>query len=132
MTDGRVPIAGIPGKGRGRVNVNQGLNELSFLLPCPNCGPRSVYEFQFGGEYHRRPHPQASPQRWYRYLYLRKNVAGDQVEWWYHHLGCRCWFLAVRDTRLNQVRSTLWPEELMEHPLADPLLSSLNPDETTG
>ena len=28
---------------------------MSFLLPCPNCGKRSVYEFQFGGEMRSRP-----------------------------------------------------------------------------
>lgn len=104
---------------------------MSFLLSCPNCGPRSAYEFQFGGEYQRRPNPEASPEQWNDYLYLRTNSAGDQIEWWYHNLGCRCWFLSVRDTRQNQVKSTLWPEDLEGHPVAGPLLVSSNSDETT-
>ena len=28
---------------------------MSFLIPCPNCGKRSVYEFRFGGEVKTRP-----------------------------------------------------------------------------
>ena len=28
---------------------------MSFLLPCPNCGKRSVYEFRFGGEVKQGP-----------------------------------------------------------------------------
>lgn len=83
---------------------------MSFLLPCPNCGSRSVYEFDFGGEYHTRPSIDADPSEWPRYLYLRKNLDGPQVEWWYHRQGCKLWFLAERDTRTNEVGRTFWPE----------------------
>ena len=88
---------------------------MSFLLPCPNCGPRSVYEFGFTGEYHRRPAPAAPAKEWTRYLYLRENVAGNQLEWWYHRMGCRLWFLAVRNTLTNEVQATFWPDELEAH-----------------
>ena len=84
---------------------------MSFLLPCPNCGRRSVYEFDFGGEYHSRPSISADPAEWPQYLYLRKNLDGPQIEWWYHRQGCRLWFLAERDTRTNEVATTFWPEE---------------------
>ena len=30
---------------------------MSFLMPCPHCGDRSVYEFRFGGEVKQRPQP---------------------------------------------------------------------------
>ena len=83
---------------------------MGFLLPCPNCGRRDVYEFRFGGELTRRPKHDASVEEWTSYFYLRRNVAGDQTEWWYHALGCRRWFLAVRDTENNEVRETSWPE----------------------
>jgi len=90
--------------------------DLSFLLPCPNCGPRSVYEFDFGGEYHARPevneHASASTEEWARYLYCKTNSENDQTEWWYHRMGCRLWFLASRNTSTNQVHSTFWPEQL--------------------
>ena len=85
---------------------------MSFLLACPNCGPRSVYEFNHAGEYQPRPGPDAAAPEWTRYLYLRENTAGDQLEWWYHWMGCRLWFLAVRNNSTNRVQTTFWPEEL--------------------
>ena len=91
---------------------------MSFLIPCPNCGPRSVYEFVFGGEYHARPSVEGSPEEWTRYLYLKANSDADQTEWWNHRMGCRLWFLAERNTSTNLVRATFWPEELKAHQTA--------------
>ncbi len=85
---------------------------MSFLLPCPNCGPRSVYEFQYGGEYQTRPQVGAPARVWTRYLYLRKNSTGDQTEWWYHQLGCRQWCLALRNPSTNRVHATFRPQDL--------------------
>ena len=85
---------------------------MSFLINCPNCGDRNVYEFRFGGEIVRRPTPDAETGIWMKYFYARRNVAGDQQEWWYHGLGCRKWFLAERDTRTNRIDSTRWPGEV--------------------
>ncbi len=85
---------------------------MSFLLPCPNCGSRSAYEFHFAGEYHRRPEPAAPATEWTRYLYLRENAAGNQLEWWYHRMGCRLWFLVVRNTLTNQIQASFRPKEL--------------------
>lgn len=82
---------------------------MSFLLPCPRCGPRDVYEFRWGGVQARRPAPGSPRETWVSYLYLRENAAGPQQEWWYHRMGCRRWFLAVRDTRTNEVTATFWP-----------------------
>ena len=84
---------------------------MSFLLNCPNCGPRDVYEFRFGGEYQVRPLPDAPTAAWAGYLYFRANEAGVQKEWWYHRAGCHAWFLAVRDTRTNQVLDVTRPVE---------------------
>ena len=84
---------------------------MAFLLACPNCGERGVYEFRFGGEVTPRPAPDAPQAEWTAYSYLRRNVAGEQREWWYHSFGCRRWFVAVRDTVTNEVRETSWPEE---------------------
>jgi len=83
---------------------------MAFLLHCPNCGDRNVYEFTFGGEFKRRPAPTANDAEWTAYVYLRKNEAGSQKEWWYHRYGCRKWFLAIRDTTTNSVLETSWPE----------------------
>lgn len=82
---------------------------MSFLLRCPQCGPRDVYEFRWGGEQSRRPAPGSSSAVWVDYLYFRDNAAGLQQEWWYHRAGCRRWLLALRDTRSNEVRETFWP-----------------------
>ena len=84
---------------------------MSFLMKCPNCGDRGVYEFHFGGEYRERPQPDASDHKWFEYIYCRNNIDGVQKEWWYHRDGCGQWFLADRDTISNSVLATMWPEE---------------------
>jgi heterotetrameric sarcosine oxidase delta subunit len=83
---------------------------MSFLLPCPNCGPRDVNEFRYQGEVTRRPAAGASLRELGDYVYFRDNVAGVQREWWYHRLGCGLWFLAERDTRTNEIVRTDLPQ----------------------
>ncbi len=68
---------------------------MSFLVTCPNCGPRDVSEFRHGGEL-----PGGAG-----------NLPGPQRERWYHRLGCRRWLVAVRDVRTNTVLETHWLEE---------------------
>jgi methylglutamate dehydrogenase subunit B len=89
---------------------------MSFLVPCPTCGPRDVNEFACAGEVLRRPSHAPSLRELTSYLYFRDNVAGVQREWWYHRLGCETWFLAKRDTRTNQVLAV----ELTSPPSAEP------------
>ena len=84
---------------------------MSFLLPCPHCGNRSVYEFRFGGEVKRRPTPGAPDEEWYRYTYAQNNRAGEQTEWWYHRAGCRQWLQAIRNTVSNEVTKTWFPDD---------------------
>jgi heterotetrameric sarcosine oxidase delta subunit len=79
---------------------------MSFLLPCPNCGPRDVNEFVCAGEVTTRPKHPPTLEELTAYLYVRRNVAGVQREWWYHRFGCELWFQAERDTRTNEVLST--------------------------
>jgi heterotetrameric sarcosine oxidase delta subunit len=76
---------------------------MSFVLRCPNCGEREVTDFAFGGEASTRPTAQPSARELNAYNYFRRNVAGVQVEWWFHRSGCREWFHAERDTRTNEV-----------------------------
>jgi sarcosine oxidase delta subunit len=66
---------------------------MSFLLPCPNCGPRDVTEFRYGGQL---------------LGIVGNNLPGPQRERWFHRLGCRRWLLAVRDVRTNTVLGTAW------------------------
>ena len=84
---------------------------MGFLLECPNCGKRDVYEFRFGGEVRKRPSPTATTEEWTRYIYMKENAAGVQKEWWFHRLGCRKWFVATRDTVTNSVLRTSWFDE---------------------
>ena len=84
---------------------------LSFLIPCPNCGPRSAYDFRCGGEVLTRPQPGAPEDEWVDYFFYRNNTAGVHREWWYHKFGCRRWFLADRDTVTNGVVRAFWPED---------------------
>ena len=79
---------------------------MSFLLSCPNCGPRDVNEFAYAGEVSLRPKERPDVRELGSYLYLRRNVAGVQREWWFHRFGCELWFQAERDTRTNAVLST--------------------------
>ena len=76
---------------------------MSFLLPCPNCGPRDVDEFSCTGEVTVRPKNSPTPRELRSYIYFRANAAGVQREWWYHRDGCELWFQAERDTRTNEV-----------------------------
>jgi sarcosine oxidase subunit delta len=84
---------------------------MSFLLPCPNCGERSVYEFRFGGEIKQRPALDAPREEWVDYRFNRVNAAGVQTEWWFHSSGCRQWLQAVRNTVSNEVLQTYFPGE---------------------
>jgi heterotetrameric sarcosine oxidase delta subunit len=80
---------------------------MSYVLTCPNCGPREVTDFGFGGELNPRPKATPSLRELGEYNYFRANVAGLQREWWNHRSGCGAWFIAERDTRTNEV---MWTE----------------------
>ena len=84
---------------------------MTFLIPCPTCGPREALEFSYGGETARRAGPGAVDEDLARYLYFRANVAGVQTEWWFHGDGCRRWFLAERHTVTNEIARTYRPSE---------------------
>ena len=86
---------------------------MSFLVRCPQCGNRSVYEFRFGGEVKQRPASEAPEEAWNQYTYTKVNEAGVQKEWWYHRSGCRQWFQARRNTLTNEVQESYFPEESM-------------------
>jgi sarcosine oxidase delta subunit len=68
---------------------------MSFLLTCPNCGPRDVHEFRHGGQIVDAEAPGS-------------NLPEPQRERWYHRHGCRRWLVAERDVRTNEVLRTSW------------------------
>ena len=90
---------------------------MSFLIACPNCGERPVFEFRFGGEIRPRPSVDATDKEWASYLFTWANTAGQQDEWWYHKFGCRRWMVALRDTVTNAISQSGWPgDESVEGP----------------
>ena len=89
---------------------------MSYVLTCPNCGPREVTDFSYGGEVNPRPTSNPTPRELNAYNYFRRNVAGVQREWWSHRSGCGAWFLAERDTRTNDVLLTELPGAADEAP----------------
>ena len=92
---------------------------MSYVLTCPNCGPREVTDFGYGGELNPRPKSQPSLRELSEYNYFRRNVAGVQQEWWVHRSGCGEWFVAERDTRTNEVHWTRPPSEVFGEGAAD-------------
>ena len=62
---------------------------MSFVIECPNCGPRPSTDYRYGGEVRPTADPNADPEVEARHLWMRRNVAGDQRERWFHRDGCR-------------------------------------------
>ena len=83
---------------------------MSFLIRCPNCGERDSGEFRYGGELRGQPASLHDDRAWADHVFGRSNGPGAQREWWFHRLGCRRWFVAVRNLTTNQVTSTEWHE----------------------
>ena len=78
---------------------------MGFLIDCPNCGPRTVYEFKFAGEDEAQPGPGVGLKDWRHYLYFNKNTNGLSDEWWFHIGGCGAWLRIKRNTETNEVIS---------------------------
>ena len=85
---------------------------MSYLLSCPNCGPRPVDEYSYGGEVTVRATTSEDERALFHYLYFRTNTAGNQREWWFHSSGCREWFQAERNTTTNEVLQVARPGQL--------------------
>ena len=76
---------------------------------CPYCGLRDEPEFRWGGEVPLlRPGPPQLVSRgdWAAYLFFRENPKGLVRERWLHALGCRQWFVVVRNTVTHEICST--------------------------
>ena len=74
---------------------------------CPFCGLRDEVEFSYRGDAAiQRPNADASPEEFYRYVYLRANPRGWHLEWWHHAGGCRQFIKVLRDTLSHDVHAT--------------------------
>ena len=79
---------------------------MGLRISCPRCGSRPYTEFWFGGEL---PPPAVEGEDDFERVWLRENVAGIQVERWFHYAGCRRWLTVERDTVTNEVQRVLAP-----------------------
>ena len=77
------------------------------IIICPHCGPRNSNEYSYQGEIVPRPSMEANAAEWRRYLYIKDNAAGSQVERWFHVSGCRRFLDVIRDNETNENRSVV-------------------------
>ncbi len=79
------------------------------LIACPWCGPRDETEFAYGGQsgvaYPADPGA-LSDEEWAAFLFYRDNPKGLFTEQWSHRMGCRRWFVVVRDTATYEITAT--------------------------
>ena len=74
-------------------------------IHCPFCGERDHHEFTYGGDasVERPALDDPSFERWYRYVFLRRNPKGPHREFWQHVNGCRAWLVVERDTHTHEI-----------------------------
>jgi methylglutamate dehydrogenase subunit B len=74
-------------------------------IHCPYCGERDHTEFQYGGDasVERPAHDDPSFERWYAYVFERRNPRGPHDEYWQHTAGCRAWLVVTRDTGTHDI-----------------------------
>lgn len=73
---------------------------MSYIITCPICGKRDLYEFRFGNE-DRGPAPKQerlTQEKYVQQVIMHAAVVGPQKEWWCHSSGCGTWFTTFRDT----------------------------------
>lgn len=79
------------------------------IINHPLLGPRDAAEFVYLGdaEMMNRPDPNGdgAAEKFYEYLYLRDNPAGDHRELWYHEQGDRSWLVVTRNTITHEIKS---------------------------
>jgi heterotetrameric sarcosine oxidase delta subunit len=81
---------------------------MALMIPCPNCGVRPYTEFWCSGELPEGGHPGgADREADFARVWLRRNVAGDQIERWFHHAGCRRWLTLTRNTVTNAIHDVV-------------------------
>lgn len=77
------------------------------IINHPLLGPRDSSEFYHLGDATlidrpNREDPDAA-QKFYEYLYLRDNPAGEYRELWYHEQGDRSWLVVTRSTLTHEI-----------------------------
>ena len=77
------------------------------IIDHPLLGPRDAQEFTYLGDASlmERPDWRApdAADRFYEYLYLRDNPAGEHRELWFHEQGDRSWLVVTRNTVTHEI-----------------------------
>ena len=77
------------------------------IINHPLLGPRDISEFIYLGDSTLLNRPnwddEKAEDNFYKYLYLRENVAGMHKELWFHQQGDRSWLVISRNTVTHEI-----------------------------
>ena len=77
------------------------------IIEHPLLGPRDIHEFVYVGDASLLNRPRWDSkdveQKFYEYMYLRKNSAGIHQELWFHQQGDRSWLVVSRNTLTHEI-----------------------------
>jgi len=77
------------------------------IIEHPLLGPRDIHEFVYVGDASLLNRPkwdsEDAEQKFYEYMYLRKNSAGIHQELWFHQQGDRSWLVISRNTLTHEI-----------------------------
>ena len=77
------------------------------IIEHPLLGPRDICEFVYLGDASLLNRPRwnqdKAEEKFYEYLYLRKNIAGNHKELWFHQQGDRSWLVVTRNTLSHEI-----------------------------
>ena len=77
------------------------------IINHPLLGPRDMSEFIYYGDASLLNRPKwddkNAEDNYYKYLYLRKNIAGIHKELWFHQQGDRSWLVVTRNTKSHEI-----------------------------
>jgi len=77
------------------------------VINHPLLGPRDAAEFVYLGDASLINRPTSTDdnaaEKFYEYLYLRDNIAGEMHELWYHEQGDRSWLVVTRNTLTHEI-----------------------------
>jgi len=77
------------------------------IIEHPLLGPRDIHEFVYVGDASLLNRPkwdsEDAEQKFYEYMYLRKNSAGIHQELWFHQQGDRSWLVVSRNTLTHEI-----------------------------
>ena len=77
------------------------------IINHPLLGPRNLNEFIYYGDASLLKRPKwddiNAEDKFYKYLYLRKNIAGIHKELWFHQQGDRSWLVVTRNTKNHEI-----------------------------